>query len=305
MLAFLFVSLAAASVSTDSTGFVPSDPVCAGMKAALCADADCMTLDVGIMQVILQMPMLGGSGDYLCPLAGTCASGSFAPAFAMTDETSADVLATFAFAVSVYATAQTAALTQIHPALNAVYECEARAVGLVWADHVGTWTIAQSCMNDAACMTALTNIRTVSSNKDEMSGFMNKKTPAVWDEFAIDGISLLPFWLPNQKGHVFCNSAGTGGLFCNGHEGNDNDQLCNVIFAAMVEENVLAMTWIATAAGLMFNSPNEILADCNSRMTGQMSMLLGLIGSGAAVGGVLLTAITCCCIKRSSKQDTI
>jgi len=306
MLAFLFVSLAAAQ-SGSATGFVTSDATCDFIKQSLCwsdpaapVDADCMNMDFAIMQVLLQMPMLGGSGDYLCPTTQTCADGSYGPAFVL-DATTAPLLAFFSFAVSVMATAQLPTpLTQIHPTLNSIYECEARAAGLVWADYAGTWTLAQSCMNDADCMTALTNIRTVSSNKDEMNPGMNKKAEALWDE-----VSFIGMWLPLQKDHALCDYSQTG-LFCNGHEGNDDDQLCNVIFAALAEENVMALTWIATATALMFNDPDEIIAHCNDTMAKGIAMLLGLTISGAAIGGILLTAITCCCInKSSSKQDAI
>jgi len=308
MLAFLFVSLAAAQ-STSATGFVTSDATCGSIKQSLCwsdptapVDQDCMEMDFGIMQVLLQMPMLGGSGDYLCPLPTTdpCADGSFGPGFVL-DATTAPILAFFGFAVSVFSTAHLdTPLTQIHPILNSIYECEARAAGLVWADYAGTWTMAQSCMNDADCMTALTNIRTVSSNKDEMNPGMNKKAEAVWDE-----VSLIGMWLPLQKDNALCDYDLTN-LFCNGHEGNDNDQLCNIVFAALAEENVLALTWIMTATALMFNDPDEIVAHCNDTMAKGIAMLLGLTIAGASIGGILLTAITCCCInKSSSKQDAI
>merc|ERR1712176_546950 len=111
-------------------------------------------------------------------------------------------------------------------------------------------------------MDALTNIRVTSSNKDEMNPGMNKKAEAVWDEFAVSGTPLLPLWLPIQAGHVFCNGPATGGLFCSGHDGNDNDQLCNVVFAAMAEENALAMGFLTAATGLLFDNPDDILTHC-------------------------------------------
>jgi hypothetical protein len=277
------------------------DALCWSSTTGVVADANCQAMDFGIAQSVLQMPLVGGGADFACVATMSCDPATFGADLPL-GATTAPLLAFFAQAVSMSQTAASATpLTQIYPTLASIYECEARAMGLVWANIAGPWTMTQSCIETPGCKTALDNIRKVSSSKDEMLPIMNKKAEATWDY-----VDLLDMYIPMQAGNALCNGPGTAGYFCSGHGGNDNDALCNIVFAALDEENLLALTWIATAASLMFNGPDDIIAHCNESMAKGMAMLLGLTISGAAVGGILITSIACClCRGRSRKEDAI
>lgn len=313
MLGLFLVSIASAQqLMTYQTGFVPSDPYCLSLKNSLCysdptapVDPNCLAFDLAIMGAVLQMPAFGGSGDYTCThpllvavLGGTpCDVSSYGPAFVL-DQDLAGILAFMAFATTVSGTAATSTpLTQIYPTLNTIYECEARALGLVWANYHAIWDVTQVCMNDADCIAALDSIREVTSSKDNMLPGMNKKAEANWDY-----VPFIDMYLPLQSGNQLCSFQATG-MFCADHDGNNDDALCNIVFAALAEENAMAMTWITTATATMFDDPDEIVAHCNVVMAKNIGMLVGLTVSGAAVGGILLTAITCCCMNRRRNKE--
>merc|ERR1719228_3224571 len=133
-------------------------------------------------------------------------------------------------------------LMQIHPTLRAVYECDARAAGLVWADYELLWMSAQSLLTDTnnAAYIAFEAIRVAATD-----------SPKIKDAGA------------TYKPNAYLN-----GFMTPLPADNDMDAYCNIVFAALEEENMKTLSFIVNYATYGADMPNgnALLAHCNEKM---------------------------------------
>jgi hypothetical protein len=264
----LISNVVAQSVSNATYGFVPIHAECINIKTSLCSiDATCMALDAAIIGTMMSFE--GFEGFY-----GQMPAGMVGVAGVFPPQTLAATLAQFAFMVSYNATG--GALTQIYPSLNAVYECEARNEGLVWAQYADTWSAVQICFEDADCLAAFDSIREASSDKP----------PAPFGKFGSTWtfIPEIDFWMPLAVD-------------------NDNDAYCGIVFAALAEENIKAINGLIAWATLNLNG-DDLLGHCNDAVAKYTLGLVAGLSAGCLVFGLLVMGLGCyCCNGR--KKDAI
>jgi len=258
---------------TNMTGFVPANQNCTDLKNLLCNDALCLAADVAIGAEVLGYLSMT-TGAYVSQLPS-----------GMTAETGL-LWAQFGFAVtSAIATGSGLSLDQIHPSLNAVYECEARSSGLIWANYLGAWSATQTCRADADCVTAWTNIRTNSIDGEAELG-TRQDDSAVW--FYIQSIN---WYIPDPS--------------------NTDAQFCNMAFAAMEEKNAKASYLLSSMTALWFTPERQadILEFCSQDIedfivgvvtTHVVKSILIFSFVGLAIGS-FFTGVGCWCCNRKSK----
>jgi len=275
---FLISSALAQPVSNATFGFTPTYTECINIKNQLCStsvDPTCVALDAGIMLTMMNFPGMEGFYGQM-PAGFVGVSGVFPPA------TLAATLAQFAYMVTYNQTG--GVVSQIYPALNAIYECEARNAGLVWSTFADTWSAVQICMEDAACLTAFDNIRvkTLDAPPEPFEDYT-----AVWTY-----IASIDFWMPLAP------------------DNNDN-QYCGVLFATLEEENIKAMNALTAWATLNLDGDN-LLTHCNKLLDDwiedtmkKVMMMLGLVGGGCFFAGSLMFGLGCYCCNRGKKESSI
>lgn len=263
---FLISNVVAQSFSNATNGFVPIHAECINIKTSLCSiDALCMTLDAGIMNAMMTYP--GMEGFYGQMPAGMVGVSGLFPA-----QTLAATLAQFAFMVSYAGTGGN--VTQIYPALNAVYECEARNEELIWAQYADTWSAVQICFEDADCLAAFDSIREASSDKP----------PAPFGKFSSTWtyVPEIDFYMPLTPD-------------------NDNDAYCGIVFAALAEENMKAVNALVAWATLNLNG-DDLLGHCNDAVAKYTLGLVAGLSAGCLVFGLLVMGLGCYCCNGRKKE---
>lgn len=250
----------------STTGFIPTHAECVALKNTLCADALCLGVDATVGAYVLNDIGVPSMDPGMDPLA-------------------AILWAQMAYVVTNVAMADYGGMDQIHPSLNAVYECEARNSGLIWANYLGVWSATQTCRADAACVTAWTNIRT-----NSIAGAMDLGTKqddgALWTH-----IPQIDWYVPDPT--------------------NTDAQFCNMAFAAMEEKNAKASYLLSSMTALWFTAERQasILAACDKDMedfvvgivtTHVVKSILIFTFVGLAVGS-FFTGVGCWCCNRKSK----
>lgn len=263
---FLISNVVAQSVSNATYGFVPVHAECINIKTSLCSgDPNCVALDAGIIGFLMSDPAMAGFAGQLPPgMVGV--PGVFPP------ETLALNLAQVAFMVSYNQTG--GSVTQIYPSLNAVYECEARNEGLIWAEYADTWSAVQVCMEDTACLDAFDSIREASSDKP----------PAPFGKFSATWtyVPYIDFWMPLAVD-------------------NDNDAYCGIVFAALAEENIKAINGLIAWATLNLNG-DDLLGHCNDAVAKYTLGLVAGLSAGCLVFGLLVMGLGCYCCNGRKKE---
>lgn len=254
------------AVSDATNGFVPSVPTCARLKSLLCRDSDCRTVDTTIAYQVMAT-----AGVTSLPAGLTTATGG--------------LWAQMAFVVTYFGTG--GGVNSIHPVMNWVFECEAFYTGQTWADYVGVWKATQTCMNDADCVTAFTNIRTKSESGDVEAGTSQDKG-ANWMY-----IAEIDWYVPDAANNVEAN-------------------YCNMFFAALAEENAKATYLLSSMTALLFT--NEYSKSINEYCSSDMEAFVeGIVTTFVTkyiiiftfVGifaGALSTGLGCWCCNRRSKS---
>lgn len=269
---FFFLSMASAQI-TNTTGFVPAHAACVTLKNTLCTDALCLTADVAIGGEVL---------NYL-----TLTTGAPVPMLPPgMDGQTAILWAQMAYVTTNVVSAMfNAPMDQIHPSLNAVYECEARESGLIWANYLGVWSATQTCRAVPACVTAWTNIRTNSiAGENELGTVQDDGAEWMYIE-AID------WYVPQPT--------------------NTDKQFCNMAFSAMEEKNALSSYLLSSMTALWFTPEQQasILDTCDQDME---DFIVGIVTThvvksiiifsfvGLAIGS-FFTGVGCWCCNRKSK----
>merc|ERR1719228_2790777 len=189
--------------------------------------------------------------------------------------------ATMAFWVSFNGTyGKPGMLMQIHPTLRAVYECDARAAGLVWADYELLWMSAQSLLTDTnnAAFLAFEAIRVAATD-----------SPKIKD-----------------AGATYSPNAYLNGFMTPLPANNDMDAYCNIVFAALEEENMKALSFIVNYATYDPSMPsgNALLAHCNEKMEELVMKavipLVAGVGAGCLVAGLAMACIGCWCYNKNN-----
>lgn len=252
---------------TNTTGFVPTHQECIDLKNSLCADALCLGVDVATGEQVLNY-----IGVTALPSGMSAATGI--------------LWAQMGFVVtSMVYTQYGLSMDQIHPSLNAVYECEARLSGLIWANFAGVWSATQTCRADADCVTAWTNIRT-NSIDGEIDLGTKQDDGATWMH-----IAEIDWYVPDPT--------------------NTDAQFCNMAFAAMEEKNALASYLLSSMTALLFTAERQasILEACSQDIedfvvgvvtTHVVKSILIFTFVGLAVGS-FFTGVGCWCCNRKSK----
>jgi len=253
-------------VINSTTGFIPNITECVTLKNTLCADPLCLGVDTTVGAYVLN--------DIGAASIDVGMDPNFAPLWSQ-----------MAYVVTNVIMADYGGMDQIYPALNAVYECEARNSGLIWANYLGVWSATQTCRDDAACVTAWTNIRT-----NTIAGTMDLGTKqddgAIWMH-----IPAIDWYVPDPS--------------------NTDAQFCNMVFAALEEENAKATYILVSMTALWFTAERQasILAFCNKDMedfvvgvvtTHVVKSILIFTFVGLAVGS-FFTGVGCWCCNRKSK----
>jgi len=254
---------------TNSTGFVPTHAECVTLKNTLCTDAFCLMADVAIGgQVLDFITLTTGTPTPMLPSGMTAGT--------------ALLWAQMGYVVTnVVSAGFNTPMDQVHPSLNAVYECEARKSGLVWANYIGAWSATQTCRADTACVTAWTNIRTNSiAGKIELGTVQDDG--AKWMQ-----IEAIDWYVPDPT--------------------NTNTQFCNMAFATQEEKNAKAAYLLGAMTALWFTPEQQasILDTCEQDITdfvGKIVFKFMLIFSFVGLAcGSLFTGLGCWCCNRKSK----
>jgi len=257
--------MASAQITNSTTGFLPTHQACIDLKNDMCTSTDCQSIDVAAAAALLDF---AGAPELNPAMSATTAA----------------LWAQFGFVL-------TSALTggqmdQIHPDLYAVYECEARNSGIIWANAAAPWLATQTCRADPACVTAWTNIRT-----NSIAGAIDLGTVqddgAKWMEIAAIG-----WYVPDPT--------------------NTDKQFCNMAFATQEEKNAKAGYLLGAMTALWFTPEQQasILDTCEQDVE---DFVVGLVTThvvkamlifsfvGLAVGS-LFTGLGCYCCNRKSKS---
>lgn len=258
--------------SNATNGFIPTTPICAQLKSMLCRDAECQAVDTNTAAQVT-----GYLGATSLPAGFQTGLGS--------------LWAQMGFVVTYGGTG--GAVKSIHPVMNWVYECEAFFTGQSYAEWVGVWKATETCMNDADCVTAWTNIRENSESGNVDAGTVQDKG-ATWMY-----IAAADWWVPDSI---------TPGA-------NTEANYCNMAFAAMEEKNAKASYLLSSMTATFTPEYAKQIADyCEDDMTAfvvgivtehviKAIVIFSLVGLTA---GSLVTGLGCyCCCNRKSKQISV
>jgi len=266
MIGFLLITNAAAQLTSAANGFVPANPDCVTMKSNLCADPYCILYDQNIAAGTIEQ--LGMDPTTAEIPAGMDAN--FAPLWAMVS---------FLGTQDPMIDADTGvpagpAPGHVYPALDAVYECEARFAGLIWNDFAGGYKAMQTCFASTECATAWASMKLKSETGDVDVGTVQDKG-AIWMA-PFDGV---PIFIPDPTPGV-----------------NTIDNFCNMFYAALEIENAESIYLLGAMLGLMVPNGDEIVTYCNEDIEAGIvstvkKVVMMMVGVSGAVGLILGSAV--------------